>query len=210
VKGAAAIDWSDPEARQQFLTEVVVDARRLWRLAHDLLHTLAEEDGRAVREAKERLGEILLQDVEEHTGSGGKPEAKLKEGTAKDRIPSPTDPEQRHGHKSKHRRFTGHKAAIAVDIDSQLIVDADVLAGNAGDATGLLEQVERVEAQLGQPVARLATMIPTSPRDTMPTPMMRADRVPSERAASPQPASFPTIARSVTSSRVPSMGTLAS
>lgn len=153
VKGGADVDWADAEARRTFLTEVVVDARRLWRLAHDRLHTLAEAEARPIREAKELLGQLLLQDVEESTGGNGKPEARLKEGTAKDRIPSATDPEQRHGHKSKHRRFTGHKAAIAVDLDSQLIVDATVLAGNAGDAVGLLEQVERVEERIGLPVA---------------------------------------------------------
>ena len=153
VKGGADVDWADAEARRAFLTEIVVDARRLWRLAHDRLHTLAEAQARPIREAKELLGQLLLQDVEESTGGSGKPAAKLKEGTAKDRIPSATDPEQRHGHKSKHRRFTGHKAAIAVDLDSQLIVDAAVLAGNAGDAVGLLEQVERVEERTGLPVA---------------------------------------------------------
>ena len=31
------------------------------------------------------------------------------------------DPELRHGHKSSRRRFNGHKAAIVVDTDSQLI-----------------------------------------------------------------------------------------
>jgi hypothetical protein len=152
VKGGADVDWADADARRQFLTEIVVDARRLWRLAHDRLHPLSEAEGQPIREATELLGQLLLQDVEERTGGSGKPAARLKEGTAKDRVPSATDPEQRHGHKSKHRRFTGHKAAIAVDLDSQLIVDADVLAGNAGDAAGLLEQVERVETRTGLPV----------------------------------------------------------
>jgi hypothetical protein len=32
------------------------------------------------------------------------------------------DPEMRHGHKSASKRFNGHEAAIAVDIESQLIV----------------------------------------------------------------------------------------
>lgn len=154
VKGSAELDWGDAEARQQFLTEVVVDARRLWRLAHAQLAPLTPEDGRAIREAKELLGQLLLQDVEESTGPDGKPEARLREGTARDRIPSATDPDQRHGHKSKHRRFTGHKAAIAVDQQSQLIVDAAVLPGNGADAAGLLEQVERVEERTGLPVAR--------------------------------------------------------
>ena len=77
----------------------------------------------------------------------------LRRGTAKDRIPSATDPEQGHGHKYKRRHFTGHKAAVAVEPESQLIVGATVLPGNAADATGLLEQIQQVETSTGLPVA---------------------------------------------------------
>ena len=54
-------------------------------------------------------------------------DAEIREGTDRDRVASATDPDQRHGHKSQHRQFTGHKARIAVDAASQLIVDAEVL-----------------------------------------------------------------------------------
>src|SRR5438034_637359 len=33
LKGSADLDWSDPAARNQFLAEIVTDARRLLRLA---------------------------------------------------------------------------------------------------------------------------------------------------------------------------------
>jgi predicted Zn-dependent protease len=39
----------------------------------------------------------------------------------------------RHGRKSASKRFNGHKAAVAVDLESQLIAGVEVLAGNAGD-----------------------------------------------------------------------------
>ena len=55
----------------------------------------------------------------------------LKDGVSKDRMLSVHDPEMRHGHKSSRRRFNGHKAAIVVDTDSQLITAVDVLPGNA-------------------------------------------------------------------------------
>ena len=63
------------------------------------------------------------------------------------------DPEMRHGHKSSSRRFDGHKAAIVVDTDSQLITAVDVLPGNAPDHLGALELVEQSEANTGVPVA---------------------------------------------------------
>ena len=62
------------------------------------------------------------------------------------------DPQMRHGHKSSSRRFDGHKAAIVVDTDSQLITEIEVLPGNAPDNLGALELVERSEANTGVPV----------------------------------------------------------
>ena len=63
------------------------------------------------------------------------------------------DPELRHGHQSSSRRFDGHKAAIVVDTDSQLITAVEVLPGNAPDNLGALELVEQSEANTGVPVA---------------------------------------------------------
>ena len=62
------------------------------------------------------------------------------------------DPEMRHGHKSSRRRFDGHKAAIVVDTDTQLITAVAVLPGNAPDNLGALELVEESEANTGVPV----------------------------------------------------------
>ena len=62
------------------------------------------------------------------------------------------DPEMRHGHKSSSKRFDGHKAAIVVDTDSQLITAVAVLPGNAPDNLGALELVEQSEANTGVPV----------------------------------------------------------
>ncbi|HLV78704.1 MAG TPA: IS1182 family transposase [Chthonomonadaceae bacterium] len=151
VKGSADRDWSDPEARQQFLTEIVTDARRLLRLAGT---ALSGENAAPVREGAALLEQLLLQDVVETAGAdGGTLQAAIKQGTAPERVPSATDPEQRHGRKSASKRFTGHKASVAVDVESQLILEAEVLPGSAGDASEALAQVERVEAATGQPVA---------------------------------------------------------
>lgn len=144
VKGSADIDWSDSKARDALITEIVQDARKLVSMVS------ASDD--KVREASELLQKLLLQDVEETVSSTGEPEAKIKEGTAQDRIPSATDPEQRHGRKSKSRRFVGSKASVVTDIDSQIVVAADVIPGNAGDATGALALIEQAEENTGQAV----------------------------------------------------------
>jgi hypothetical protein len=152
LKGSADLDWSDPEARGAFLSQIVGDARRLLRRAGE---ALADEGGDAVREAAQLLSQLLLQDVvETPQGPGGGPvQAAIRPGTAPGRIPSATDPEQRHGRKSESRCFTGYKGAIATDRASQIILDAEVFDGAAADATGLREQVERIEARTGQAVA---------------------------------------------------------
>ncbi len=91
---------------------------------------------------------LLAQDVEEKPEGG----CQIKQGTEKDRLTSVHDPEMRHGHKSASKRFNGHKAAIAVDIESQLIVAVEVLAGNAGDQEKALELVQQSERVTGAEV----------------------------------------------------------
>jgi hypothetical protein len=151
VKGSADLDWSDAAARNQFLAEIVTDARRLLRLVGP---ALSGADAAAVRDAAALLEQLLLQDVVETRDGEGGLKAAINAGTAPERIASATDPEQRHGRKSQSKRFTGHKASVAVDVETQLILDAAVLAGSAGDASEALEQVERVEATTGQTVAQ--------------------------------------------------------
>ena len=99
--------------------------------------------------AAELLGQLLLQDVERTEGG-----ASLKDGVSRDRMMSVHDPEMRHGHKSSSRRFDGHKAAIVVDTDSQLITAVEVLPGNTPDNLGALELVEQSEANTGVPAGR--------------------------------------------------------
>ena len=62
------------------------------------------------------------------------------------------DPEMRHGRKSSAKRFDGHKAAIGVDAESQLITAVDVIAGNAADASPALSMTEASEHNTGQEV----------------------------------------------------------
>ncbi len=149
IKGEAAIDWSDKRARQTLLAEIVRDADRLLELSRQAQGELSEngEERQRIVTAAELLGQLLLQDVERVEGG-----VSLKDGVSKDRMMSVHDPEMRHGHKSSSRRFDGHKAAIVVDTDSQLITAVAVLPGNAPDNLGALELVEQSEANTGVPV----------------------------------------------------------
>ncbi len=120
VKGEAAIDWSNRRARRRLLGQIVADADRLLELARQAQDALDADSAerQAIVDAAELLGQLLLQDVkrgdDDDNGDGG---VSLKEGVSKDRMVSVHDPEMRHGHKSKSKRFDGHKAAVVVDTD---------------------------------------------------------------------------------------------
>ena len=126
------------------------DADRLLELSRQAQRELPEDSDERQRivAAAELLGQLLLQDVERAEGG-----VSLKDGVSRDRMMSVHDSEMRHGHKSSSRRFDGHKAAIVVDTDSQLITAVDVLPGNAPDNLGALELVEESEANTGVSVA---------------------------------------------------------
>lgn len=146
VKGAAGIDWDDRAARERFLGELVADADRLLEHVRAAREELAVggPDETALVAAAGLLSRVLQQDVER-----GEQGAALKEGTAPDRLVAVHDPEMRHGRKSAAKRFDGHKAAVAVDTDGQLITAVAVLAGNAPDHTAALALVEQTEAATG-------------------------------------------------------------
>ena len=152
IKATAEIDWDDESARARFLTEIIEDGARALELAREVrrgLESESPEDQRIVA-AAELLTQLLWQDVEPRDGGYG-----VRKGTVKDRVPSVHDPEQRHGHKSHGRTFTGHKAGVAVDTESQLITAVGVQAANEPDGAHATELVDSSEANTGSEVEQV-------------------------------------------------------
>jgi hypothetical protein len=89
-------------------------------VAREAIEKLSTDDPlhQRLHEASGLLARLLMQDIERREDG-----AHLKQGVSSDRIVSVHDPEMRHGRKSARRRFDGHKAAIAVDPESQLITE---------------------------------------------------------------------------------------
>ena len=146
IKGGADVDWDDEEARGEFLHGIVTDAKRLLSMSGEAQAQRPEgnEQGERIERAGALLRQLISQDVERSEKGSS-----LKEGVARDRIVSVHDPEMRHGRKSKSKRFDGHKAAIAVDAESQLITAVAVLAGNAPDSEQALELTQASEQNSG-------------------------------------------------------------
>jgi transposase len=143
LKGEAAINWDKKKERKALLARIVGDAQRLLEIAREVRAPLASgcTDDDKIAQAAELLCQLLVQDI--GTDASGEPE--LKQGVAQDRMPSATDPEVRHGRKSKSTRFDGHKATVAVDVDTGLVTAVDVIAGNAPDNENALALVEASE-----------------------------------------------------------------
>jgi hypothetical protein len=96
-----------------------------------VLDTLdGEELAGPVREAAELLALVAGQDVEQ--GDDGV--FRIARKVARERVISTVDPDARHGHKSRNRRFDGYKAHLSVDPDSELIDDVVVTPANTHDA----------------------------------------------------------------------------
>jgi DDE family transposase/transposase-like protein DUF772 len=143
LKGEAAIDWDNKAQRDQLLSQIVQDGRRLLSLAEKAQQNYPEH-GEAIQADAALLERLIGQDVEEKPGGG----CQIKEGTEKDRLISVHDPEMRHGRKSASKTFNGHKAAVAVDMESLLICGVEVLSGNAGDQEKALELVHQAERMM--------------------------------------------------------------
>jgi hypothetical protein len=121
--GKPPCDWDDPMAREALVDELV----------HDALAALVVLDGTELgtvaRDAADLLALVAGQDVAE--GDDGV--FRIVRGVAKDRVISTVDPEARHGHKSRNRRFDGYKTHLSVDPDSELIDEVVATAANAPD-----------------------------------------------------------------------------
>ena len=117
LKALLDIDWDDAQqqhgALQRLLDEVV-------RLRSWLTEQLGDQvDAPPLKEALALLEQVLTQDLEPDPGGGG---MRVRRGVAKDRRISVTDPQMRHGRKSKTRLFNGYKRHIARDVDSGFIL----------------------------------------------------------------------------------------
>ncbi len=124
LKAALDVDWDDAEQKRQALQRLCeeLDALQDWLQTH--LPEARQQP--PLSAALTTLQRLLEQDLEPDP-SGGR---RLKEGVAKERQISITDPEMRHGRKSAKQRIDGYKRHILRDLDEQLILAADVRPAN--------------------------------------------------------------------------------
>ena len=121
--GRPVCDWDDREAKELLVDALVRDARAV----------LVVLDGEvligAARDAAELLATVAGQDVEQSDDG----RFRIVRAVARDRVISTVDPEARHGHKSRSRRFDGYKGHVSIDPDSEIIDDVTVTPANTAD-----------------------------------------------------------------------------
>lgn len=136
------IDWDDADARREELGRLAADARAALAAVPEMTsEEQDEEEARRVQLARALLEQVLAQDVEE--GEDGKPQ--LKQGVSRDRVPSVTDPEMRHGRKSAARKWSGYKQHVMTDPETELVTAVAVSPASAGDGSLLPELLTQQE-----------------------------------------------------------------
>lgn len=119
IKAAIDIDWDDDEKKQAALEELLAQVTRLeaW---------VAKRAGPKVNEPPldavlDQLRRVVDQDTEPDPPGGGK--RRIRDGVASERLISLSDPEMRHGRKSRSKRFDGYKRHVAV-VDNLIVATA--------------------------------------------------------------------------------------
>lgn len=123
IKSALDIDWDDDDAQAAGLEQLLgqVDALEKWIKKR----AAKESENPPLKEPLAMLRKLMAQDIEPDPTSGGR---RIKQEVAKDRIISISDPEMRHGRKSKTKLFNGYKRHIA--ISNNLILATTVVPAN--------------------------------------------------------------------------------
>lgn len=139
IKGGAAIDWSVEDQRNALLTKEIRDADRLAKEVESVSATVTLPP--QVDEALALLARVARQDVEELEDGT----FRIARGTAKGRIVSISDPEARHGRKSKSKVIKGFKTHVLGTIESQFVTGIAITDAGVHDSaptTTLLGQAE--------------------------------------------------------------------
>jgi hypothetical protein len=127
LKAALDLDWDDPTAREQALTQVLAALDAVEQTLAG--HPAGAEP--AVRASLAAAHQVVAQDIE------GRPAGppRLRSGVAPDRRISLEDAEMRHGRKSRSERVNGYKRHVLHDLDTQLVPAVGITPANLPEAT---------------------------------------------------------------------------
>jgi hypothetical protein len=149
IKQGLDCEWSDPVQKNEALRKLVA---QLESLQSWIEHRLSDEVVQPpLQQHLETLRQLLAQDLEpDPNDPSGK---RIRDGVAPERRISVTDPEMRHGRKSKTKRFNGYKRHLAADIDTKLILACALTPANRPEeeaAPDLEHDIERQNLRIAE------------------------------------------------------------
>lgn len=135
IKGALDIDWDDDDAQEAALQKLL---RQVDALEHWVAKRASQQATQPpLKPSLELLRSVVGQDIEPDPAGNGR---RIKQEVSKERIISISDPQMRHGRKSKTKLFNGYKRHIVVA--NNLILATAVVPANVQEheaAAPLLE-----------------------------------------------------------------------
>lgn len=165
TKGAFRIEWRDEAASAQVITQLAQYAVK----AVSFVRRHAESVRAGLRKTLLRRCRHLLRVVAGDLETDAQGRLVVAERVAADRLVSITDPEARHGRKSKSQTFNGFKIHLLGDVISGLLLSVAVTHGNEHDgapahrlvkrAKSLCAQIERVLGDTAYGGARLRHIV---------------------------------------------------
>jgi hypothetical protein len=139
--GKPPIDWDDPVAKQNLVSDLVNDALAV------LAQLCGDDAPQREDKAADALGLLALvagQDVEPAPGSDGTSRRwRIARKVAPERVISTVDPETRHTRKSTSVRKDGYRGHVAAEPETGLITDCEMTkaTGQAGSDAVVGEQM---------------------------------------------------------------------
>ena len=131
--GKPAIDWDDPQAKQNLVSDLVNDALAVLEA---LTGPGAPERDPAAADALGLLALVAGQDVEPAEGSDGTDGRwRIARKVAPDRVISTVDRQARHTRKSKSKRRDGYRGHVAAEPGTGLITDCEMTMATGPGST---------------------------------------------------------------------------
>jgi hypothetical protein len=155
TKGAFKVEWSQAAATANVVTKLagnVIDAVAVVRRNLESVRP-------GLRKRLLRSCRHLLQVVDNDLETDDEGRLVIAERVAADRLVSITDPEARHGRKSKSQTFNGFKVHLLGDVVSGLVMSVAVTKGNVHDgapAHRLIKRAKELCADVRQVLADTA------------------------------------------------------
>jgi hypothetical protein len=165
TKGAFSVEWRQPTATGEVITQLAANVIK----AVTIIRRGVESVPRKLRKRLLRRCRHLLRVVTDDLATDSQGQLVIAERVAADRLVSITDPQARHGRKSKSQSFNGFKVHLLGDVVSGLIVSLAATSGNVHDgvpahrlisrAKSLCDEVQQVLADTAYGGARLRHIV---------------------------------------------------